>query len=72
VHAESLWENNSKASDGKGHGSDEGGEVVKAMELDIQALIKEQENIKVCIWRLVNYGEQSERDSDRLCHKWSS
>jgi hypothetical protein len=50
VHAESLWENNSKASDGKGHGSDEGGEVVKAMELDIQALIKEQENIKVCVW----------------------
>ena len=43
------WENNSKASDDKGHVSEEDGEVVKAMGLDIQALIKEQENIKVCI-----------------------
>ena len=47
MHTE--WENNSKASDDKGHVSEEDGEVVKAMGLDIQDLIKEQENIKVCI-----------------------
>jgi hypothetical protein len=52
MHTE--WENNSKASDGKGHISEEDVGVVKAMGLDIQALIKEQENIKVCVWRLVN------------------
>ncbi|KAM0883470.1 hypothetical protein ACQ4PT_031616 [Festuca glaucescens] len=43
---ESFWENNSKASDDKGHASEEDVEVVKAIGLDIQALIKEQENIK--------------------------
>ena len=52
MHTE--WGNNSKAADVKGHLSEEDGQVVKAMGLDIQALIKEQENIKVCIWRLVN------------------
>jgi hypothetical protein len=71
VHAESLWENNSKASDDEaycseedvnnskasddeGYDSVEDDNAVEAMELNIQALIKEQENIKVCIWRLVN------------------
>ena len=43
------WENSSKEVDDKGHVSEEYGEVVKAMGLDIQALSKEQENIKVCI-----------------------
>ena len=47
MHTE--WENYSKASDGKGHVSEEDDEVVKAMGLDIQALIKEQKNLKVCI-----------------------
>ncbi|KAG8058776.1 hypothetical protein GUJ93_ZPchr0002g26727 [Zizania palustris] len=42
---ESLWDNNSKALDGKGDAS-ENGEVVRAMGLDIQTLINEQENIK--------------------------
>ncbi|KAL5208156.1 hypothetical protein ABZP36_032591 [Zizania latifolia] len=42
---ESLWDNNSKALDGKGDAS-ENGEVVRAMGLDIQTLINEQENFK--------------------------
>ena len=53
MHAESFWENNSKASDFKGHVSEEDGEVVKVMGFDIQALINEQENIKVGVWRLI-------------------
>jgi len=47
---ESFWENNSKASDDRGRVSDEDVDVVKAMGLDIQALIKEQENIKELLW----------------------
>ena len=47
---ESLWENNSKAPDDKGDASEEDAEFVKAMGLDIQALIKEQENIKESLW----------------------
>uniref|UniRef100_A0A0E0JYW8 Uncharacterized protein n=1 Tax=Oryza punctata TaxID=4537 RepID=A0A0E0JYW8_ORYPU len=43
---ESLWDNNSKPLDGKTDALEEGGEVVRAMELDIQSLINEQENIK--------------------------
>ncbi|VAH08299.1 unnamed protein product [Triticum turgidum subsp. durum] len=43
---ESLWENKSKAPDDKGDASEEDAEFVKATGLDIQALIKEQENIK--------------------------
>jgi hypothetical protein len=48
MHTE--WENNSKASGDKGHVSEEDVGVVKEMGLDIQALSKEQENIKVCVW----------------------
>ncbi|XP_037476650.1 uncharacterized protein LOC119354047 [Triticum dicoccoides] len=47
---ESLWENKSKAPDDKGDASEEDAEFVKAMGLDIQALIKEQENIKESLW----------------------
>lgn len=43
---ESFCENNSKALDVKGDVLEVDGEVVKAMGLDIQSLIKEQENIK--------------------------
>lgn len=50
MHAESFCENNSKALDVKGDVLEVDGEVVKAMGLDIQSLIKEQENIKVCVW----------------------
>nr|XP_051181629.1 uncharacterized protein LOC127295677 isoform X6 [Lolium perenne] len=65
---ESLWENNSKASDGKGHGSDEGGEVVKAMELDIQALIKEQENIKAMLVKMHTEWENNSKASGDKGH----
>ena len=43
--AESLWENKSKAPDDKGDASEEDAEFVKAMGLDIQALIKEQDGV---------------------------
>ncbi|KAI5019080.1 uncharacterized protein LOC123445106 [Hordeum vulgare subsp. vulgare] len=47
---ESFWKNNAKAPDDKGDASEEYVEVVKAMGLDIQALIKEQEDIKESLW----------------------
>ncbi|XP_047090283.1 uncharacterized protein LOC124702204 isoform X2 [Lolium rigidum] len=65
---ESLWETNSKASDGKGHGSDEGDEVVKAMELDIQALIKEQENIKAMLVKMHTEWENNSKASGDKGH----
>ncbi|KAF0932711.1 hypothetical protein E2562_012005 [Oryza meyeriana var. granulata] len=43
---ESLWDNNSKLKGGKSDALEEDGEVVRAMGLDIQSLINEQENIK--------------------------
>jgi len=47
--AESLWDSKSKVVDEKlGPLEEENDCVVRAMELDIQSLINEQENIKVC------------------------
>jgi len=60
LHAESLWDNKLKAFDEKGDSlekaidkkgdplEEEDGRVMRAMGLDIQSLINEQENIKVC------------------------
>ena len=47
--AESLWDSKSKVVDEKLDPlEEENDRVVRAMELDIQSLINEQENIKVC------------------------
>ncbi|XP_006647199.2 uncharacterized protein LOC102711771 [Oryza brachyantha] len=43
---ESLWDNNSKPLDRKSDALEEDVEIVRAMGLDIQSLIDEQENIK--------------------------
>jgi hypothetical protein len=49
MHAESVWDSKSKAVDEKLDPlEEENGRVMRAMELDIQSLINEQENIKVC------------------------
>ena len=47
--AESLWDSKPKVVDEKLDPlEEENGRVMRAMELDIQSLINEQENIKVC------------------------
>ena len=65
LHAESLWDNKLKAFDEKGDSlekaidkkgdplEEEDGRVMRAMGLDIQSLIDEQENGKVCPMCLV-------------------
>lgn len=54
--AESLWDSKSKVVDEKLDPlEEENGRVMRAMELDIQSLINEQENIKVCSVCLVTF-----------------
>lgn len=54
--AESLWDSKSKVVDEKFDPlEEENGRVMRAMELDIQSLINEQENIKVCSVCLVTF-----------------
>uniref|UniRef100_A0ACD5YGE8 Uncharacterized protein n=1 Tax=Avena sativa TaxID=4498 RepID=A0ACD5YGE8_AVESA len=60
---ESFQENNSKASDDKGRVSEEDGEVVKAVGLEIQALIKEQENIKAILVKMHTEWENNSKAS---------
>jgi hypothetical protein len=51
VFAESLWDSKSKAVDDKLDSLEEdNGRVMRAMALDVQSLINERENIKVCAW----------------------
>ncbi|KAL6877592.1 hypothetical protein ACP4OV_012807 [Aristida adscensionis] len=69
---ESLWVSNSKALDEKGDASAEDAHLMRALELDIQSLINEQETIKESLRRsysdsikAMEHEVQSLRDESR-------